>query len=136
MLVRSIQEREGTEDEVDDNGFISRRLILAEDGMHYSVHDTEIPPNTSLDMWYKHHFETVLITDGEGEIEDLATRKRHTLKPGVLYALNEHDQHILHASKKGLRMICVFYPALVGPETHQADGSYPIYNLEEEIVEN
>lgn len=136
MIVRSIKELKGTDDEVKDNGFTSRRLLLARDGMHYSVHDTEIAANESLHMWYKHHFETVLITEGEGEIEDLGTGTVHALEPGVMYALNENDKHILRAGKRGLRMTCVFYPALVGPETHQEDGSYPVYSREGEIVEN
>lgn len=136
MLVKSIEGLKGTDDEVKDEGFVSRRLILAHDDMHYSVHDTEISANNELHMWYKHHLETVLITEGSGEIEDLGSGKTHELKPGVMYALNEHDKHILRAGKDGLRMTCVFYPALVGPETHQEDGSYPLYNREGEILEN
>lgn len=136
MLVRTIDDLRGTEDEIDDGDFVSRRLVLKRDGMGYSVHDTEIAANDELHMWYKHHFETVLITEGEGEIEDLGTGKRHPLKPGVMYALNEHDKHILRAFDQGLRMTCVFYPALVGGETHQEDGSYPLLNSEGETVTN
>ena len=126
MLVRSTKSLKGTDDEVKDGGFTSRRLILAADGMEYSVHDTEIAPEQALHMWYKHHLETVLITEGSGEIEDLGTGKTHELKPGVMYALNEHDKHILRSGKDGLRMTCVFHPALVAPDTHQEAGSYPL----------
>lgn len=136
MLVRSLEGLKGTDAEVDDGDFVSRRIILAEDSMGYSVHDTEIPPNEELHMWYKHHFETVLITEGSGEVEDLGTGKRHKLEPGVMYALNEHDKHILRSDKNGLRMTCVFYPALIGGETHQSDGSYPILSREGDIVKN
>lgn len=136
MLIRTIDGLRGTKEEVDNGDFISRRLILAKDHVGYSLHDTEIPPGEELHMWYKHHFETVLITEGEGEVEDLGTGETHELKPGVMYSLNEHDKHILRASKKGLRMICVFSPALIGPEVHQEDGSYPLINLEGEILEN
>lgn len=136
MLVRTIDELRGTQAEIDNGDFISRRLILAGDDMGYSLHDTEIPANEELHMWYKHHLETVLITEGSGEIEDLGSGRTHTLEPGVMYALNEHDKHILRASEQGLRMTCVFYPALIGPEVHQEDGSYPLLNREGEVVEN
>jgi L-ectoine synthase len=119
MRVKTIDDLKGSEDEIRDNDFVSRRLVLAADDMGYSVHDTEIAANKSLHMWYKHHLETVLITEGGGTIEDLGSGQTHDLKPGVMYALNEHDKHILRAGNKGLRMTCVFYPALVGPETHQ-----------------
>ena len=49
----------------------------------------------------------------------------HPIGPGTLYALDDHDRHILHADTL-LRMICVFNPPLVGPETHDADGAYPL----------
>jgi len=137
MLVRTIDSLRDSDDEVDNGDFISRRLILAKDNMGYSLHDTEIPAGQELQLWYKHHLETVLITEGQGELEDLGTGEKHILKPGVMYALNENDKHVLRAdSKKGLRMTCVFSPALVGPETHQDDGSYPLLSLEGAIVEN
>ena len=28
--------------------------------------------------------------------------------------------------KEGMRLICVFHPALTGEEVHDADGSYPL----------
>lgn len=136
MLVRAVEQLRGTDDEVDDGDFISRRVILASDGMGYSVHDTEVPAHQELLIWYKHHFETVVITEGKGELEDLGTGKIHRLEPGIVYALNEHDKHLLRASSSGLRMTCVFSPPLVGSETHQSDGSYPLLNLQGEVVKN
>lgn len=126
MFLRTIDGLRGSDDEVDDGVFVSRRLVLDKDGMGYSVHDTEIPANQELRMWYRHHLETVLITEGKGELEDLGTGRTHALEPGVLYALDRHDQHVLRSFDDGLRMTCVFWPALVGKETHQEDGSYPL----------
>jgi L-ectoine synthase len=31
---------------------------------------------------------------------------------------------VVRATKGELRLVCVFYPALAGTETHQAAGSY------------
>ena len=43
-----------------------------------------------------------------------------------LYALDEHDEHILRAISGDLRLICVFNPPLTGQEKHQSDGSYAL----------
>jgi L-ectoine synthase len=40
-----------------------------------------------------------------------------------MYALNEHDRHLLRARSR-LRLICVFNPALRGDEVHGPDGAY------------
>ena len=37
----------------------------------------------------------------------------------------KHDRHRLEAHTD-MRIVCVFTPALVGRETHDEDGSYPI----------
>ena len=42
-----------------------------------------------------------------------------------MYTLDKHDRHELIATTD-LRIVCVFTPALVGEETHDADGSYPV----------
>ena len=41
-----------------------------------------------------------------------------------MYALDRHDRHRIDADTD-MRIVCVFSPALVGPETHDEDGSYP-----------
>jgi L-ectoine synthase len=64
-------------------------------------------------------------------IEDAATRKVHDIRPGILYALDRHDQHVVRAATQ-LTLACVFTPPLTGRETHDESGSYP---LEEEAVE-
>ena len=47
------------------------------------------------------------------------------LKAGTMYTLDRHDPHRLDATTD-MRIVCVFSPALVGRETHDKDGSYPI----------
>ena len=58
-------------------------------------------------------------------LTDLATGVVHRLAPGSMYALDRHDRHRLD-SITAMRIVCVFTPALVGGETHDADGSYPL----------
>ena len=62
---------------------------------------------------------------GTGSITDLATGETHHIRPGVLYALNDHDRHVLRADED-LVMACVFNPPVTGREVHRADGSYAL----------
>ena len=57
--------------------------------------------------------------------ENMATGEVHDLAPGTIYVLDKHDRHRLNAITP-LRVICVFTPPLVGGETHDEDGSYPL----------
>ena len=74
---------------------------------------------------YKNHVEANLIIEGEGTLTDLVTDTVHRLAPGTMYALDRHDRHRIDAATD-MTIVCVFAPALVGPETHDEDGSYPI----------
>jgi L-ectoine synthase len=124
MIVRSLQDVVGTERDVAGHGWRSRRLILKRDGMGCSMSDTLVLEGTELRMQYKHHVETNYCIAGEGEVEDVATGKIHKLAPGTVYALDQHDAHIVRALKGDLRFVCVFFPALSGDENHDGDGGY------------
>lgn len=124
MIVRSINETFGTEREVSADGWTSRRLLLANEGMGFSFHETIIHEGAELTMHYKNHLEAVLCIAGEGSLTDLETGKTYGIAPGVMYALSEHERHILRATKE-MRMICVFNPPVTGREVHGADGAYP-----------
>jgi L-ectoine synthase len=129
MIVRKLKDIIGTERDVDTEGWNSRRLILKDDKMGYSVHDTIIKEGAELTMWYKHHLEAVYLIEGEGEIEDLATGDVHGLGVGTIYALDKHDRHILRANKgTHMRMVCVFNPPVTGQEVHDEDGAYIIHD--------
>lgn len=103
----------------------SVRLLLKSDGMGFSMHVTTIHPNTITPMWYQNHLEAVLCIEGEGEIEETDKDRVYPVKPGTLYALDQHDRHVLRARTK-MRMVCVFNPPLVGKEVHDKDGAYPL----------
>jgi len=127
MIIRTLDEIVGTESEVfaEDKSWVSRRLLLKEDGMGFSFHDTVVFANRNVKIWYKNHLEAVYCIEGEGEIEDIESGEVHTLKPGTIYALDKHDRHDLRAFKD-MRIICVFNPPLTGREVHSPDGAYPI----------
>lgn len=131
MIIRD--RKDAKANEVDEEKWISRRYTLRADGMGHSVHETVIKPGQEIHMWYKNHRETVLCTEGEGQIEDLTEGGKWKLTPGVLYALDKHQQHIL-SSENGMTVICVFSPALVGPEDHDEQGSYPLLDDDGTVI--
>lgn len=126
MIVRDIKEVIGTEREVKGSGWTSRRMLLRKEGMGFSFHETIIPAGAEVDIWYKNHLEAVYCVAGDGSIKDLSTGDTHQIYDGVMYALNEHDRHVLYGGEKDMRLICVFNPPVTGRETHDADGSYEL----------
>lgn len=110
---------------VSDAQWSSVRMLLADDGMGFSFHITFLEPGSEHTFEYKNHFESVYCMQGKGSITDIATGETHDIKPGVMYALNRHERHILRAEEE-LVMACVFNPPVTGKEVHQADGSYAL----------
>lgn len=126
MIIRKIKDIINTDREVKGEGWTSRRLLLKKDGMGFSFHETIIPAGAILRLWYKQHLEAVYCVAGNGSIEDLASGEIHAIEDGVLYALNNHDRHILHGGSEDMRLICAFNPPVTGRETHDSDGSYEL----------
>lgn len=129
MIVRRLDDLEGTDRSVRAPTFTSRRFLLRNDGMGFSFHDTVLYAGTETYIWYKHHLEAVYCIDGEGELEDLDNGQVHEIRPGTFYALDGHERHYLRA-KTDLRMMCVFSPALTGAEVHDEEGVYPLEPIE------
>lgn len=123
MIVRQLNDPDAVKT-VAAETWTSRRLLLAADGMGFSLHDTLIHAGTETRIHYKHHLEAVYCIAGEGEIEELETGRIHRISPGMVYALDNHDPHLLRATAE-LRLICVFNPPLRGDEVHGPDGAYP-----------
>ena len=103
----------------------SARYLLRRDAMGFTLTQTTVAAGASQTMQYKNHVEANLIIEGEGDLTDLATGTVYRLMPGTMYALDEHDRHRIDATTD-MRIVCVFSPALAGPETHDEDGSYPL----------
>ena len=125
MIVRSITDIKGTAQDVATPNWISRRLLLARDGMGFSLHETTVFAGTETHIHYQHHLEAVYCVEGEGEVETVADGNIHTIRPGVMYALDRHDEHYLRA-RRDLRLVCVFNPPLTGREVHDEKGVYPL----------
>lgn len=125
MIIRSLNELQGTPREVKAPTFTSRRFLLKKDQLGFSMHDTILYAGTATSIWYKHHVEAVYCVEGEGELALAPDGPVYSITPGTLYALDKHERHILRA-KTDLRMVCVFIPPLTGQEVHDKEGTYPL----------
>ena len=124
MIVRTLDDVIGTEHDVATEAWNSRRLLLAKDGMGFSLHDTLVEPGLDLEMRYENHLEAVYCIEGEGHIQVLPDGPTYAIIPGTVYALDRHDHHILRATTR-MRMVCVFNPPVTGNEVHDENGAYP-----------
>ena len=123
MIVRDFNELKNTDRAVSDAHWTSVRMLLANDNMGFSFHITTLESGSEHTFEYKHHYESVYCISGKGAITDLATGETHQIKPGVMYALDKHDRHILKSDEE-LVMACCFNPPVTGTEVHREDGSY------------
>lgn len=124
MIVRKLSEVRKTGRNVESKGWDSARMLLKDDGMGFSFHVTTLHAGAEIEMHYTNHLEAVLVLKGTGTIEDLGTGKTHRLAPGVMYALNAHDHHIVRP-KTDIVTACVFNPPVTGREVHDENGAYP-----------
>ena len=124
MIVRNLREIRAGERNVLSAGWESARLLLKADGMGFSFHITTMFAGSELKMHYQNHLESVFVLEGTGTIEDLGTGEVHKLEPGVMYALNKHDKHIVRP-ETDILTACVFNPPVTGQEVHDENGAYP-----------
>ena len=115
MFSRSVADVAGTERDVHGDGWRSVRLVLAEDGLPFSLHETTVAAGSSLRFAYRSHSETVYCVRGRATVEDVAAGTRTELRPGSLYSVGIGDEHVLTAESE-VTFVCVFVPPLVGSE--------------------
>lgn len=118
MMIKKLKTLLGTKRDVDWGNGQSRRLLLERDGKPYSVTDTVVNAGSESLLQYKSHQEACYCIEGEGEVVSSGTTFR--IAPGVLYAPEKGETHVLRAKTK-LRLVCVFTPALTGNETHKGN---------------
>ena len=123
MIVRNLEELIDTERDVRGPVWSSRRFLLADDGVGFTLTETTTEAGAEQVLWYKHHVEANYVIEGEGEVENLSSGEVFALKPGSIYVLDQHEKHRLKSFTR-MRLVCVFTPALSGRETHDADGAY------------
>lgn len=117
MIIREIDKVQT----VDWGNGLSRRFLVEADGVGFTVTDTTVRAGTKSRLEYRNHMEACYCIAGSGEVVDVEGNA-YPLKPGTLYALDQHDPHFLVASpEEDLRLVCVFTPALRGDEVHSLD---------------
>ena len=123
-------------------GFTSNRILLAGDGMGYTMTKTVIPPNGKQFWHYKNHLESCYCVSGKGILTNDATGEEFTIEPDTTYVLDNHDAHWFEAIEE-VTLVCVFNPPLTGKEVHREDGSYaaskdfrsPVYDVRSVPIE-
>lgn len=123
MFVRSLKDIEETDQLVDwGNGF-SYRLLVARDGMGFTVCHTIVRAGTESLLAYRNHLEACYCIGGEGEIEDMSGNV-YPIKVGDIYVLDKHDKHYLRGGRvQDLILVSVFNPPLNGSEKHDLTDS-------------
>ena len=122
MIVRTPDDIAGTKGDAHGDKWHSMRLLHKEDGMGVTLTDSILEEGFEMTLWQKNHLEACYCLEGEGTVEELDTGKIHEIRPGTLYAMNDHDRHRIRVTKR-MRLVCTFFPALTGREKHDADGS-------------
>lgn len=127
MIVRTLDEITDTERDVESENkqWRSKRIVLAKDGVGFSVHETVLQPGTINDFWYANHIEAVFVTEGEGELYDKDNDVTYQLAPGSIYVLSGNEKHQLRP-KTQMKTVCVFNPPVTGREVHDENGVYPL----------
>lgn len=124
MIVRKREDLVGTKQFAETDVWTSTRFFVKNDNLGFSFHETVVEAGSEQHLWYKNHFEAVIIAEGEAEIVDEATGETHHLSPGSAYALT-YDKHIFRALTRVV-CYCVFSPALSGDEIPDKDGAYTL----------
>jgi len=129
LIVRSMNDVDGTDADIRTETWRSRRVVLAKDGVGFSFHETVLYAGTETSMWYANHIELVHCIEGEAEVTNDETGETHLITPGTLYLLNGHEHHTVRP-KTDFRVLCVFNPPVTGREVHDENGVYPLLTEE------
>lgn len=123
---------------------ISHRLLLAEDGMGYTMTKTVIRPEAGkVFQHYKHHLESCYCVSGKAVLTSADAGESFDIEPDTTYVLEANDPHYFEAIEE-TTLICVFNPPLTGQEIHHEDGSYacpfsgfksPVYDVKRVPIE-
>ncbi|MBO0853696.1 MAG: ectoine synthase [Nocardia sp.] len=86
-------------------------MVLADDGVGFSYHETTVAAGTETPLHYPDYYEAVWVLEGHGALRDRDNEMTYRLAPGVMYLLDGHERHTIVA-ETALRMYCVFAPAV------------------------
>ena len=86
MIYKTIEDLAGTKNETVLTGgqAVTRRFLLEEDGVGFTVSDITVAAGQVADLWYKNHIESNYVIEGEGTLTDKETSREYPLRPGVM----------------------------------------------------
>lgn len=125
IVVKHKADLQGTSRAIDTPAYATTRFLLREDGIGFTLTDVTIKEKTDVVIQYKHHVEAVYCLEGEATVFEFATGRSFPVRPGTCYAMAKHERHRF-TCEGPVRLISIFVPALVGAETWDADGSFPL----------
>ena len=112
MIVKTLSDVYGTKGELHGDKWHTMRLLHHEDGMGVTLADSILEEGFETVLRKNNHLEACYCLEGEGSIEGLDTGEVHAIKPGTLYAMNDHEHHRFLARTR-MRIICTYVP---GPD--------------------
>ncbi|MFV2009859.1 MULTISPECIES: ectoine synthase [unclassified Micromonospora] len=118
MIVRAKSETGG----VDWGNGLSYRMLVEKDEMGFAVAHTIVNAGSKSPLQYRNHLEACYCIAGRGQVI-AADGTAYDIEPGVIYALDQHDEHYLIAApEQDLELVSVFNPPLRGDERHNFDS--------------
>ncbi|WFE37849.1 ectoine synthase [Micromonospora sp. WMMD998] len=106
---------------VDWGNGTSFRLLVARDNMGFAVAHTVVTAGSKSPLQYRNHLEACYCISGRGQV--ISDGVTYDIEPGVIYALDQHDEHFLIADpEQDMELISVFNPPLRGDERHNLDA--------------
>ena len=125
MILRHKGDLEGTTSAVQTDDWSTVRFLLREDGAGLTVTDGRIREGSDAVYGYEHHQEVCYCLEGDATLEELDTGRVHRVGPGTLW-LARRGERFRFVVREEIRLVSVFTPALVGPETNDEAGSFPL----------
>jgi L-ectoine synthase len=124
MIIRKRADIEQTDRFVHWGNGTTHRFLVESDGMGFTLCHTIVFAGTSTELKYENHLEACYCIQGAGWVS--SGGKTHRIEPGTLYALDQHDEHVLTADDAGdLVLVSVFNPPLTGTESHDPNAQGP-----------
>lgn len=124
MITKHRDNLQGTKNVVSTGTYTSTRFLLREDGIGLTLTDVYLHSEIDTVYHYPHHLEIAYCLEGRAILETLEDGKIYEVTPGFIWATTK--EKFRFKVLETVRLICVFNPALVGPEIADKDGSFPL----------